>query len=536
MISPNEQPEEGYESREVATRFVASQGRMLLHWLKIFTEETRFVCAAVAMVLIHAGFMLYGYGWLPTAPFYGDEIIIHDAAIALARGHGYIATSFSGSNFAVDKVFSHFPPLYPLVTAATFRLFGVSVYSMRLTTTVMSIASTAALAALLLYLCRSRLLARQTALLVLAIYCTTAPLILLERVARMESMIALLVIVATSALFVMILRGRRGPFLWPAVTAIFASATCLAVHPESITALALFAGLLLFAVPGRLQSKVIALCAACALPVLFLIVFFGKQILAAAQQFFLFFLYRIPDDTLLQWLSHLVRPSNSSQFAESVFLLEIVLLLTIPAAIHLARRGKESPDTLAHRLGRSLCVAAFLEWLVLLFFLHAGVRRYEFLFGPLLILNAMYLLGASPLRRYQSVTGWTFVAINLIATLNYLSTARQDPADRDPERFQAVLKRIPMNVSVVASSSLWLDLQEDNRPFSCLYPGIDGQGEWQKTSANPLQRFDVVLLSSEDRLRVPRDRDAAEGRHRYTFPVGSHSVDVYLRDGIMLNP
>jgi len=61
----------------------------------------RFLRLAALMVLLHAGFVVYRYGQLPISLVLGDEVIINDASVSLARGHGCPALS----KRAVDQTF-----------------------------------------------------------------------------------------------------------------------------------------------------------------------------------------------------------------------------------------------------------------------------------------------------------------------------------------------------------------------------------------------------------------------------------------------
>src|SRR3984885_10311853 len=184
---------------------------MTSHFLrKPDSRSRRYSYIAVVLFLVHAGFMLARYGQLPIAPVQGDEVIINDAAVSLGQGQGYAATSFAGSPYGIDHLFAHFPPLYPLTESLAIRVFGVSVYSLRFTTTVMSLSACAVLLLLLYFLGKEKVLDWTAASLVAAIYCTCAPLIIVDRMARMESMVALMVHLAfASVMIAVVSAGER---------------------------------------------------------------------------------------------------------------------------------------------------------------------------------------------------------------------------------------------------------------------------------------------------------------------------------------
>jgi len=202
----------------------------------------------MGLVLLHAFAILYRFGSLPIAPVYGDEIIINDPAIALSRGQGLIAPSFTDSPFGIDKLFAHFPPVYLYLQSIIFRWLGVSVYSMRLLTTVMSIAAVAVFVLLVHLLCKWGVAKPRTALLLAALYALSSPTIVLHRVARMESLIEFLALSSLAcvlAAYFMPLQnetGGRGSkarivHVGLLIARCFLAGLCLATHPEAITAI-----------------------------------------------------------------------------------------------------------------------------------------------------------------------------------------------------------------------------------------------------------------------------------------------------------
>ena len=122
------------------------------------------------LVCLHACAMLYRFGSIPPVPVFGDEIVINDPAVALSRGRGLVAPSFVDSSLGIDKLFAHFPPGFIYLQAVIFRVFGVSAYSLRLLTTVMSIAAAAVFVLIIDRLYRWNLVERRTGLLVACLY------------------------------------------------------------------------------------------------------------------------------------------------------------------------------------------------------------------------------------------------------------------------------------------------------------------------------------------------------------------------------
>jgi hypothetical protein len=158
------------------------------------------------------------------------------------------------------------------------------------------------------------------------------------------------------------------------------------------------------------------------------------------------------------------------------------------------------------------------------------VRRCQFLFGPLLVLNALCLFGAAPLKRWQRASGWALAALQCAAVLAYLSQKVNDPATTDPQRYLALVRSLPAEASVAASPHMWLDFREAQRPFTLLLQGL-GEGAWDFDSGNPLTRFDIILLDRTYANNLPVYRVHAEaGRTRTSYMVGNEIIDVYTRN------
>jgi hypothetical protein len=98
-------------------------------------------------------------------------------------------------------------------------------------------------------------------------------------------------------------------------------------------------------------------------------------------------------------------------------------------------------------------------------------------------------------------------------------------------RYDAVLNCIPAGPHVAASPQLWLAFEIKDRPFALLYPGFDGFDKWKDEFAEPLQSFDLILLSDY----VKDDLDfyaplSKLGRVEQDVRIGSRLLRVYSRD------
>jgi hypothetical protein len=502
--------------------------------------------------MVHAGLMLIRYGWLPNAPVLGDEVVINDASISLARGTGYVARSFTDSQYGFDTVFAHFPPIYPLAQALAFKLFGVSAYSLRLTTTVMSIAAALVLLLLLYDLARAATLDWETAALLFALYASNASLAALERTARMESTISLLALLSLWA--TLRLAGQAGtdphpraaatdppasqsPGLLRFVLAGIPAALCMAVHPEAITAVLLIGAILLFVVPGAARVRLGAIALLALTPVAITLIAFRHSLVPAFHQFVdIYNGERQQEQSTLVWFTDRTHFESVTALSRLYFL---VLLMVLFALVPLVWRRLKPviPGSFRARLIPCVAIVGILQLLLLLGLFRMSDRRIQFLLGPMLVVDAICLFGAAPPRAWQRQFAWIIIAGQVLMGAFYVAP-RQDAIDANPDRYLALVRSLPANVSLAATPSLWLDLQEVHRPFSLLYLGLDGEMEWAKHSANPLDRFDVIVLDKRDvAIKWWWVTEAAAGRTKYPYRIGSEQVDVYMKPGLSLrNP
>ena len=483
--------------------------------------------------------MLFRYGHLPIAPVLGDEVIINDASISLAQGHGYAARSFADSKYGLDQVFAHFPPLYPYTEALAFHVFGVSVYSLRLTTTVMSLLTTVFLFFLVRQLCRVGLMSWDVGLLVNAIYGTNTSMIAFDRTARMESMIGFLVMLSLFAVFLSATmeKGRR---TWPlTVLAGVAGALSVAVHPEAGSALILLGGLILVLTPGGATLKLVSVGSFVIVPAVVGFLIFGPHLLITAVHQFLSIAHdaSATEPSSSQRIMELLQSHSLTALNRVIFLESIILLLLIvPVGYFWVTRGLPH-SSLRFRLTVCVAVVGILELLLMVFVFRMVDRRFQFLFGPLLVCDALCLLGAARLRTWQSILGWGVVCVQCVAAGVYLSGRGHSQQAMNPDRYLPLVRSLPPGISIASTPGLWLDFQENHRPFTLIYFGLDGENVWSAKDTNALDRFDAIILEDSYSLGMPWWKQLAQaGRVRYVYTIGDQNVAVYLRKGVPFQP
>jgi len=497
------------------------------------SEPRRFFWFSFVLFLVHAALMLIRYGRLPIIPMLGDEVIVNDAALSLGTGHGYAATSFAGSPYGIDRLFAHFPPLYPLAVALATRLFGVSAYSLRLTTTVMSIAASAVFLYVLMRLCRSGLVSWSAAYLAGAIYCTFTPLIILERAARMESMIELLALLSFAAILHATETTGQSRRWWLVAAGLFAGLSA-AAHPEAVSVMVLLGILELAIVPGEAVAKVVSFLAAAVTPVAVWLLTFGRQSGAALQQFREILHHATPvDPGLGAWARHALETTYISGINQNLFLLAIlVLVLALPVAYLLVAR-KLPESSLGRRMGWCFAVVGLIELANMEWGLRTDFRRYMFLFGLLLIGVCVSGVGHRPLARWQRVLGSLLVVAQLGAAVVYLAPRANRLGRMDPERFMPIVDSVPAGASILTSPSLWLDFRARGIPITLRYEDFDAHGKWADEAGGPFERFDVIIMNEGDAPwgSVPED-EAMRHRTKRVYDIGGDVVDVYQRNPV----
>jgi 4-amino-4-deoxy-L-arabinose transferase-like glycosyltransferase len=511
------------------------------------TGERSILLWGSCLLALHIFAMFYSYGSLPVAPVFGDEIIINDPAIALSRGQGLRASSFTDSVFGIDKLYAHFPPIYIYVQSLIFRLFGVSVYSLRLTTTLMSIAAAAVFILLLQSLCKWRVVERRTALLLAALYTLNASTIVLHRVGRMESTIEFFCLCSLFCVLTVIFGPVEGNLkkIGLLLVGSLMAGFSLATHPESISAILPIALLLLIAVPVRMTVRAASLATLWLTPIaIWLLTYRSRWSDALQQMSTIAKAGNTPPPSVFRFglgLLHTARSNQHNAMFFTLFYLSFIAMLMVlvrsSSAIWLhvkqpANLRSHSSASIATHTAFTLAIP--LTLVLLLWFLPASVMRYEVMYPVYLIglalpppqtaaRNALY----STLRVLVAFV----ICLNLVASIVYLNQNRPS-VDFSPDRYDAVVGCIPPGAHAAATPHLWLAFQKKNLPFTLLYPDFDGLSNWRAEAMTPLDQFDVILMddSLEEVLTTYRPY-SEKGRLNTEIMIGSQVLHVYSRVG-----
>lgn len=492
--------------------------------------------------------MLYRYGQLPVAPVLGDEIIVNDPAIALSRGQGLVAPSFQDSAYGLDKLYAHFPPVYIFAESLAFRKFGVSVYSLRLVTTAMGIAAAGVFLVVMWCLCRWGVADWGTASLAACLYTLNASMLVVHRIARMESTVECLLLSSLLCVFASIFlsaedatgRIQRKRLLFVFAGAVLAGAS-LATHPEAISSVLPIMLFLLLVAPVSWMARVISLAVLGITPIAIWLAAYGarwKQALAQMNAIHrsapppgIFGFGRV---FFLEKSRNLAQVSRATLFALCLFILGLLVVRWIALRKGASGRPEHTEGAPSQLLLTGIfAFSTIITLIFLMWFISASVTRYEVIFPVYLAGLVIALRGISlkkPIVRWALVLAIGFIAFQIGATAVYLNKDSDPDVDLAATRFDAMVDSIPQSSRVAVTPMLWLAFQHKGRPITLLYNGFDGKEKWFAANNNPLVQFDAVVLDSsfvdEFNFYSPY---AAQERKKQTVSIRSDVVNLYQR-------
>jgi 4-amino-4-deoxy-L-arabinose transferase-like glycosyltransferase len=494
--------------------------------------------------------MLYRYGELPSAPVIGDEVTINDPAIALSRGQGLRAPSFGGSPFGLDHFYAHFPPLYIWTESLVFRAFGVSVYSLRLTTTLMGILACAIFLFIAWCLCRWGLADPVTMSFAACLYTLNASVIALHRIARMDTMVEFFALASLLFVLASIFARFDSPTPDPGdrssanqkwrfvllLAGAISAGLCVATHPEGLTAILPVLLLIVFGVPVRRRSKAMLLVLVPLIPVTIWMVTYGSRSKQAIGQMRAILRDITPQPGIVRYAHDFFRRSQQNiglgMRAALFFLCLLVLGLLLERWVILWRseRGITRPaasDRNRFLLTSAFALAASFSLLLLIWLISASITRYEVMYPVYLLGLVMALRGVSLNKTGRRIAVGLLTAV-VIAQVSAIAVYFGEEGE-PPARFDSIVAMIPSDSRIAVTPKVWLSFIQSGRPVTLLYLGYDGRKQWSMESRNPLEKFDVVVIDDsfvdERRQYSPL---AQVGRIERDFRVGTDVVHVYL--------
>jgi len=218
-------------------------------------------------------------------------------------------------------------------------------------------------------------------------------------------------------------------------------------------------------------------------------------------------------------------------FLLSVFAMLFLMLRAITAL--LGRNVERDPaEMLKRSMYRALAVGIPLTFLLLIFVLPASITRYEVNYPVCLILLSIQPIIRTRRGSYELLLQTAVIALTLAQFAGCLVYLMQDTVSADllAVKYDSVVDCIPVGARVAASPQLWLAFERKDRPFTLLYPKLDGMDNWTHEFDAPLQNFDLILLSDY----VQSDLDfytplSEPGRVEQDVKMGSHVIHIYAR-------
>lgn len=496
----------------------------------------------ITLIFLLRIFLLWlGYDRLPYFPTVGDEVIINDAAISLSRGEGFVAKSFKDDWLGLDKFYGHYPPVFLVFQSIIFRIFGISVFTLRFLNIFSHILSLFLLIYLFARLKFFKIIDNFAFFTISCLMLFEPVSLALARLARMDMLAVFFGVISLLILFSSSSLDKFSGWRW-IISSVFIG-LALSVHTESIIFWSVlvimvifnfrkfkwwFATLLIF-LPGILftaiwiltyrENSVFALMQM-------------KKIASIAwggfslQYFLRMFFPRVPGGffhnggtalllIFFSWLAISLRTLSDLRiwqrrlWDQARLWIYITMLYSISHLIILQFLSPQVGET-------RTCVVLPLA----LFTLGIAISHLSFRVRNLLI----------PLV-------FIFMLFELACVTFYFSRLYAEYADRDPNRFDSVVNSLPPAKKVAAESYLWFSFIKRNYPVRVLDDCVRPSG-WRENDKywlnNPetLNKFDIVILS----LSNPLLRGKIIGKKYSKTFIAQKEKFVVLSDFMPISP
>lgn len=481
-----------------------------------------------ALVSTHVAMLWTAFDRYPLLPVVGDGPLIQDAALAMSRGLGTIAPSFSGTlNF--ESLYAHHPPIYLSLQAAIYYLFGLSPLTLRGLSLIAGTTYAVINIACVFTASRLQLLPRPLALPFSALILFEPATWYISRTERMDT----LSLTFTSVGFLLLLKA----------SAIELSAT-------QRRRLVLFSALMVGAgISTHIGSTV---------PYIFLTLWLFAFRQVFGQRNIITFLLVPPIVWIMFWLSTyghtsweafrqlltIIKSRQEGQFGSftSTFLNNpttrgFLQIAPVAAVIGLSSwaigisRLIFSPPPPHSSTTETITPAHFKPFLfaltgtLLIIILTADSERRLIPLLPYALISAGAFLNNS--SRILNTTTQLLTIILSIGSAAIISSlifkALWQWEKRDPNRFDPLIETIPQQASVVADAQLWFAFQKRNQNIRVVTPGFRPDVEFWESNHDALNDYDFVILSPGSTLA----NRAAYDRTVRSMTIGDTSFNIY---------
>ncbi|HWE52175.1 MAG TPA: glycosyltransferase family 39 protein [Bryobacteraceae bacterium] len=446
--------------------------------------KTRHVRTAILCLLALRVFA-FCYAWdrLPLLPTY-DEAIINDPAVALSRGMGLVAFSYSGIPIA-DR-YAHFPPLFMFLQAATFRIFGFSALTLRFWPIAFGVLSSLLLLCVLDRLWKRGVLAGWAAAVTACLCLVDLPTLWDSRAGRMDTMVVALGLAALALLLANPGHIASAIKWWVAALLI---GSAMATHPAAIFYYWAFV-VALWVFRSDLGWKIALGCSL--LPGATLIAIWlgthGEQSINAFRQFQT--IHAQHQDLGMKfgyWWSLLLAGDAQMILYWGVTWVIVVGGWSAPVIAFLVSRKKTWAACALAGAGLYL-----IAWLLTGLFVPRVVVAF-----PLALL--LFAVSLSALHGTGVKVAGVLIAVVLVvesvAMFGYLRRARGDDAGRSPGRFSAL--QFPAEASVASVPALWFEFMRRGRPLRVIYEGLPMDHNYWTAEPSRLEQYNIVILETD---------------------------------------
>jgi hypothetical protein len=463
--------------------------KLLTLWA--YAKRHRLFCL-VCLFVVRGFFCYYGYDRRPLFSS-NDEVIVNDAALALARGQGLRLASFEGLELA--RMWAHYPPVFFLTQGAIFKAGGFCPGAVRLPGIVYSFAGVAILVLILASLHRARIIDRFGAVIAGALLFVDPYFLVISRVGRMEPLALFFglsgIACVTCARTPLAVPMRR----WIAGGAL--TGLAISTHPTAFLYWIAFAAFAAIAPREGIGRRVLAVVVVPGLTALliWIAVYRGQSGVAFEQMHHLSQISLKPTLGLIDFF-HAVGNRNLDEFSHAGGTTYIVLFAGwLALALRPAFQRRESN----------------LENWRLLVFVAAGVLQtavaWKFtlycaraiLFVPLGAINLALALSflPKPPRRAIAIIVGAFVSLQVSLFLMYFARLPRNWNSWSPDRFDALVGSLPAN-RVASTFELWHAFMKANRQVRIVdFSLIPDQHYWVENPRR-LEDYDTIILTESE--------------------------------------
>jgi hypothetical protein len=491
------------------------------------TRKPILYTALLLVLTCRAVIAFIGYDRVPIVSS-SDEIYWADVAMSLAEGKGYVAPSFPGTRIALDRLYTHHPPVYVLLLAGSIKIFGLSILTLRGWGIVSHLAAIVLLIYILHCLWRRNLIDAIAAISVAALLLSDCSTLSVARWGRSDPLATLLAVAALALLAQPAEPSGKSLTRWAAASALLGLS--LATHPVTAPYYLMFVFLMLTCRRDASPHWALAILLACLPSAIFATLWlltYGSDSLVALSQFREITRVQGGGFTWRRWLEA-VSSGDAREFLQAGATTTVAVFLSwLLVAIRWSQVIVRTSWEEATRWFSALGLAA-LSQLVMIQMLSGIQIKRVYVFFPLAALSigcALYDWQPKLLRRVALAAVCAMVIGGLLQIGVYVRNLSSEWASRDPRIPESVLRRLPHSAKFAVAPRLWYYCRKEQLNFRVIDFGFEPSIDyWRQPGI--LDAFDIVILPADHRLV---EEHAVHGVLSQTFRFGGEEFKVFLK-------